>query len=93
MSVYWKFRKEFGEPENDETYWSSTVNKINEIGEQFNHDPYIESILFICVDDLEKRAHEMFGSGFKYHNYDLVLGTINRMRAKRGLPNLTVAKT
>ena len=92
MSVYWKFRKETGEPEDTEGYWQETCRKVNEIGDQFNLDPYVTGILMICLDDLEKRAHEKFGHGFKYANYDLVIGTINRMRARRGLPEVGVKK-
>ena len=91
MSAFWKFRKEVGEPEKSDSYWDALVKKADALAEQFGRDPYTDSMIVLCVDELDIRGTQMFGSNYP-KSKDLFLETVNRLRRKRGLPELTEKK-
>ena len=92
MQAYWKFRKEYGDPEDNEAYWISFCEAADEIGKQFGFDPYIVSVIVCCAEDLDRQAHERFGYQRMPGDGDLSLKVFNHLRRKRGLPMVAVVK-
>lgn len=85
MSDYWKIRKEKSTPEDRTDYWEDVVKSLTDLSEKYDRDPYIDTILLACVDDIEFRSKAKT-------NGDLTLQFLNEIRKMRGLPKVGVLK-
>lgn len=85
MNDYWRFRKEKSTPEDRTDYWDDVVKSLTDLSEKYGMDPYIDTILLACVDDIEFRSKAKV-------NGDLTLQFLNEIRKMRGLPKVGVLK-
>lgn len=91
MQEYWKLRKEYGEPEDRNDFWSELVENrpghkqgvVYEIAEKYGNDPYVECILLAFIDDLDARQS-------KWEPGKLTLSFMNELRRRRNLPKVGV---
>lgn len=55
MTDYWKFRKEFYIPEDNDEYWKQLHGKANSLAEKYGRESYMEDLIRVCVNNLETR--------------------------------------
>ena len=92
MNEYWRVRKEIGQPEDRQEYWSEINNRLTEIWDRYNRDDYISNVLMACIDDLEQRSSYETGAKF-YKGKDATLMFFNEIRKRKGLPPVGVIQT
>ena len=69
------FRKKYyiPEPDNDE-YWHNLVEEANELVRKHNHNNFLEGMILLCVDDIEKRENK------RYKDRDLLETVYRRLK-------------
>ena len=71
----WSFWKRYynPEPDNDE-YWHNLVEDANELARKHNYNKFLEGMILLCVDDIEKREEK------KYEGRDLLETVYRRLK-------------
>jgi len=81
MKDFWDLRKAVATPESRQEYWNDVVDRTTAIWNKYDHDPYLSALILTMVDDIEARS--------KNKNMEqMTLNLVNRMRKKRGLPEV-----
>jgi len=83
LNDFWSFRKENWEPVDTDEYWTTVVQKIDEIAKKYKLDKYVQEILLVVVNDLELRARQKTGENAKRFT---TINLLNRWRREQGLP-------
>lgn len=63
MTDYWKFRKSFYVPEDNDKYWNDLANAAHNLAIKYdpelernpNKKSYYKNIVLVCVDEIELR--------------------------------------
>ena len=84
MADYWNLRKRICNPEDTDVYWNDVVRSTSDLAAKYGNDEYVEQILMVCVDDIQRRA----GDGNYSGKVDMCEFLINKWRKARGLPKL-----
>ena len=75
----WNFLKKYYNPEPDnDDYWCGLHGEALELSEKYNRNEFLEALMLICIDDIEKRE------GKAYKDRDLLTKTYNSLMKKRG---------
>lgn len=89
LNDYWSFRKEHYEPVDTDEYWTTVVQKIDEIAKKYKLDKYVQEILLVVVNDLELRVRQKTGENAKRFT---TINLLNRWRREQGLPPVEVKR-
>ena len=52
---FWSLRKQFYTPEDTDEYWSSLCNSANDLSVKYGNNPYFNSLINACVNDIDRR--------------------------------------
>ena len=83
------FRKKFYLPEDNQSYWNELIEETNKLSEKWNSE-YVDGMLVLCVDEIDKRYHETHGTQFK--RGQITLTAFNGTRRRAGLKPVEVLK-
>jgi len=85
----WQFRKKYYNPEDDQSYWNKLIEETNKLSEKWNSE-YVDGMLVLCVDEIDKRYHETHGKQFE--RGQVTLTAFNGTRRRAGLKPVEVVK-
>lgn len=75
MGDFFKLRKKYYIPENNDDYWHQLNLEVNELAKKYDYKDYFVQLLLIMVDEIDKRAGNHMGDGYK--------ALWNRLRGKK----------
>lgn len=70
----WNYWKKYYNPEDNDEYWHNLVEEANELARRHNHNNFLEGMILLCVDDIEKRE------GKRYKDRDLLETVYRRLK-------------
>ena len=65
MGEFFALRRKYYMPEENDDYWHQLNLEVNELAKKYEYKDYFVQLLLIMVDEIDKRAGNHMGDGYK----------------------------
>lgn len=82
MTDFWNFRKKYHEVKDDDEYWTGVIQDSDALVRKYDYNDYLKGLIFVCVDDLERRYRQKFPEKNIYKPGEVATTVYNRIMNK-----------
>ena len=82
MTDFWNFRKKYHEVKDDDEYWTGVIQDSDALVRKYDCNDYLKGLIFVCVDDLERRYRQEFPKRNIYKPGEVATTVYNRIMNK-----------